>query len=211
MKKCLFSLIFFCSLKRRAGASAPLAYAPRGAGRRSAACLAGLGFFSSLKRRSLVGITTLALLSAPAFAVMPDEKLADPAMEARAREISKELRCLVCQNQSIDDSNADLARDLRVLVRERLVAGDSNDQVLAYVTDRYGDFVLLRPPLKSYTLVLWAGPFAVLLVAGLGTAVYLRRRRQEVEASAGTVLSDEEEARLQALLDGTAEKRGPVA
>ncbi|WP_256387127.1 MULTISPECIES: cytochrome c-type biogenesis protein [unclassified Azospirillum] len=159
----------------------------------------------------MVGITTLALLSAPAFAVMPDEKLADPAMEARAREISKELRCLVCQNQSIDDSNADLARDLRVLVRERLVAGDSNDQVLAYVTDRYGDFVLLRPPLKSYTLVLWAGPFAVLLVAGLGTAVYLRRRRQEVEASAGTVLSDEEEARLQALLDGTAEKRGPVA
>lgn len=205
---------FFCSLKRRAGASAPLAYAPRGAGRQSAACLAGLGFFSYLKRRSAMGITALALaslLSAPAFAVMPDEKLADPAMEARAREISKELRCLVCQNQSIDDSNADLARDLRVLVRERLVAGDSNDQVLAYVTDRYGDFVLLRPPLKSYTLVLWAGPFAVLLLAGVGTAIYLRRRRQEVEASAGTVLSDEEEARLQALLDGTAEKRGPGA
>jgi cytochrome c-type biogenesis protein CcmH len=169
---------------------------------------------SALKRRSAISLTMLAvvsLLSAPAFAVMPDEKLADPAMEARAREISKELRCLVCQNQSIDDSNADLARDLRVLVRERLVAGDSNDQVLAYVTDRYGDFVLLRPPLKSYTLVLWAGPFAVLLVAGLGTAVYLRRRRQEVEASAGTLLSDEEEARLQALLDGTAEKRGPGA
>jgi cytochrome c-type biogenesis protein CcmH len=188
---------FFCSLKRPAGASAPLACAPRGAGRRSAAWLAMLALAS--------------LLSAPAFAVMPDEKLADPAMEARAREISKELRCLVCQNQSIDDSNADLARDLRVLVRERLVAGDSNDQVLAYVTDRYGDFVLLRPPLKSYTLVLWAGPFAVLLVAGLGTAVYLRRRRQEVEASAGIPLSDDEEARLQALLDGTAEKRGPGA
>jgi cytochrome c-type biogenesis protein CcmH len=161
-----------------------------------------------------MGITALALaslLSAPALAVMPDEKLADPAMEARAREISKELRCLVCQNQSIDDSNADLARDLRVLVRERLVAGDSNDQVLAYLTDRYGDFVLLRPPLKSYTLVLWAGPFAVLLLAGIGTAFYLRRRRQEVEASAGIPLSDDEEARLQALLDGTAQKRGPGA
>ncbi|MQP64163.1 cytochrome c-type biogenesis protein CcmH [Niveispirillum sp. SYP-B3756] len=197
MKKFFCSLSFFCSLKRRAGASAPLAYAPRGAGRRSAAWLAVLALIS--------------LLSAPAFAVLPDEKLADPAMEARAREISKELRCLVCQNQSIDDSNADLARDLRVLVRERLVAGDSNDQVLAYVTDRYGDFVLLRPPLKSYTLVLWAGPFAVLLIAGLGTALYLRRRRQEVEASAGIPLSDDEEARLQALLDGTAEKRGPGA
>ncbi|WP_051329943.1 cytochrome c-type biogenesis protein [Niveispirillum irakense] len=174
-------------------------------------------FFCSLKRRSAIGLTTLALaslLSAPAFAVMPDEKLSDPVMEARARDISKELRCLVCQNQSIDDSNADLARDLRVLVRERLVAGDSDQQVLAYVTDRYGDFVLLRPPVKSYTIALWAGPFVVLLLAGLGTAFYLRRRRHEVETTTLPELTAEEETRLQALLDdlGTDKgQRGPSA
>ena len=101
--------------------------------------------------RFLPGLAAALFLSlaAPAFAVQPDEVLKDPAMEARAREISKELRCLVCQNQSIDDSNAPLARDLRVLVRERLVAGDDNTGVLGYITARYGDYVLLRPPFKA--------------------------------------------------------------
>ncbi|OYQ35376.1 cytochrome C biogenesis protein CcmH [Niveispirillum lacus] len=142
-----------------------------------------------------------AFLCVPALAVMPNEKLADPAMEARAREISKELRCLVCQNQSIDDSNADLARDLRVLVRERLVAGDSNEQVLAYVHDRYGDFVLLRPPVTGYTALLWGGPFALLLLAGLGTALYMRQRRRDVETMPVPTLTAEEEARLMVLLN----------
>lgn len=174
-------------------------------------------FFCSLKRRAMGSLSVLALLAGlamPALAVMPDEKLSDPAMEARARDISKELRCLVCQNQSIDDSNADLARDLRVLVRERLVAGDSDQQVLAYVTDRYGDFVLLRPPVKSYTIALWAGPFVVLLLAGLGTALYLRRRRHEVETTVPPELTAEEETRLQALLDDLGNdkgQRGPSA
>ena len=95
---------------------------------------------------------------APALAVNPDEMLPDPALEARARDISKHLRCLVCQNQSIDDSDAGLAKDLRVLVRERIKAGDSNDEVIAFIVDRYGDYVLLNPPVKKSTIVLWAGP-----------------------------------------------------
>ncbi|MFV3075070.1 cytochrome c-type biogenesis protein [Niveispirillum fermenti] len=157
----------------------------------------------SLFRRHRTGLmaATLCLsLALPALAVRPDEKLSDPALEARARDISRELRCLVCQNQSIDDSDADLARDLRVLVRERLVAGDSDRQVLDFVTARYGDFVLLRPPVTSYTAVLWGGPFVLLVLAGLGTALYLRRRRQEVEQTPPPALTAEEEARLRALL-----------
>jgi cytochrome c-type biogenesis protein CcmH len=145
---------------------------------------------------------TVALLSLPAFAVLPNEKLSDPVLEGRAREISKELRCLVCQNQSIDDSNADLARDLRVLVRERLVAGDSNEQVIAYIHDRYGDFVLLRPPVTGYTALLWGGPFVLLALAGVGTALYLRQRRREVETMPVASLSDAEEAKVRALLAG---------
>lgn len=141
---------------------------------------------------------SLALLAGPALAVMPDEKLKDPALEARAREISKELRCVVCQNQSIDDSNAPLARDLRILVRERLVAGDNDDQVLAYVHDRYGDFVLLRPPVQPYTWVLWFGPAVVLLLGGIGAARYLRGRSGDASPSTG--LTPAEEARLAALL-----------
>jgi len=153
--------------------------------------------------RRLLTASLLSLsLALPALAVLPDEKLSDPAMEARAREISKELRCLVCQNQSIDDSNADLARDLRVLVRERLVAGDSDDQVLAYIHDRYGDFVLLRPPVTGYTALLWGGPFALLILAGTGTALYLRQRRRDADGTPAPALTAEEEARLQALLAG---------
>jgi len=152
--------------------------------------------------RKLLLLSTLALLAAPALAVLPDEKLPDPAQELRAREISKELRCLVCQNESIDDSNAPLARDLRILVRERIASGDSDTQVLSFIHDRYGDFVLLRPPVKPYTWVLWYGPFVLLALGLLGSGLYLHKRRREVAAATGPAqgLTAEEEARLAALL-----------
>jgi cytochrome c-type biogenesis protein CcmH len=138
------------------------------------------------------------LLAQPTRAVEPGEMLSDPALEARAREISKELRCLVCQNQSIDDSSADLARDLRLIVRQRLTAGDSDAQVLQYVTDRYGDFVLLRPPVRPATLLLWLAP-PLLLAAGVVLSLaYLRRRRQSAEPA--RPLTDDERRRLDELL-----------
>ena len=114
-------------------------------------------------------------LSFPAFAVEPAEMLPDPLQESRAREVSRHLRCLVCQGQDIDSSNADLARDLRVLVRQRIAAGDSDEQVLAYVHDRYGDYVLMRPPFRASTFLLWGLPFFIL---GLGMVVVLRQRRK---------------------------------
>ncbi|KAB7646502.1 cytochrome c-type biogenesis protein CcmH [Polymorphobacter fuscus] len=120
----------------------------------------------------------LALLFAmPALAVQPDEMLADPVLEARARTISEELRCVVCQNQSIDDSDAPLARDLRIVVREQLQLGKSDDDIMAYIVSRYGNFVLLRPPVEPATWALWAGPFAVLIIGGALLAVWSRRRR----------------------------------
>jgi cytochrome c-type biogenesis protein CcmH len=134
------------------------------------------------------------LLAAPALAVQPDEILEDPALEERARDLSSGLRCLVCRNESIDESNADLARDLRLLVRERLVAGDSDDEVIEFVVDRYGEYVLLRPTATGANLILWvAGP--AMLLAGLGiAAVYLRRR--ETATPDGGTLSEAEKARL---------------
>lgn len=133
-------------------------------------------------------------------AVEPGEKLASPALEARAREVSKELRCLVCQNQSIDDSDAELAHDLRLVVRERIVAGDSDREVLDYVVSRYGDFVLLRPPFKASTYALWLGPVVILLIGAIAIAVFYRRR-----VAAGTpgpaALSDQERRRLAGLLE----------
>src|SRR6185295_20059130 len=111
--------------------------------------------------------------SPPVVAVEPKEMLADPALEARAREISRGLRCVVCQNESIDESDADLAHDLRVLVRERLAAGDSDQQVVQFVVDRYGDFVLLRPPVKPATYLLWASPAILLLIAAGIITIYL--------------------------------------
>jgi cytochrome c-type biogenesis protein CcmH len=135
-----------------------------------------------------------------ALAVLPDERLADPALEARARTLGQELRCLVCQNQSIDDSNADLAHDLRVLVRERLVAGDSDAQVLAYLTSRYGDYVLLRPPVKPTTWLLWFGPPLLLIVGGLVILMNWRRRRTEALAQPAPLDADEQ-ARLARLLE----------
>jgi cytochrome c-type biogenesis protein CcmH len=140
------------------------------------------------------------------FSVEPGEMLSDPVLEARAREISKELRCLVCQNQSIDDSSADLARDLRLIVRQRLTAGDSDDQVLQYVTDRYGDFVLLRPPVKPATLVLWLAPPLLLISGAALSLAYLRRRQRQTAETAGP-LSPEERQRLDALLKADSDRR----
>jgi cytochrome c-type biogenesis protein CcmH len=142
---------------------------------------------------------TLALASASALAVQPDEVMKDPALEARARALSEELRCMVCQNQSIDDSDATLARDIRILIRQRIEKGESNDAVRAYLVSRYGDFILLKPPFKPETLLLWLSP-ALVLGAGLAAALYARRRApRETQA-----LSAEEEARLAALTNSDA-------
>jgi cytochrome c-type biogenesis protein CcmH len=146
-------------------------------------------------------VVTLALLAAaPALAVTPDEILPDPALEARAREISKGLRCLVCRNENIDESNAELAADLRILVRERLVAGDSNTEVVDFVVDRYGEYVLLKPTTEGANLLLWiAGP-AMLLIAGAVGFGYVRGRRT-APALTERGLNAEEEARLKTILD----------
>lgn len=153
---------------------------------------------------AVAGLMALGLLAAtPGMAVLPDEILDDPALEARAREISKDIRCLVCQNQSIDDSNADLARDLRIIVRERLVAGDSNAEVKRYLVDRYGDYVLLTPPMALGTILLWVGPFAFVAFGAVAVFIWFRGR------SAGTAgprmaesggLSAEERRRIDSLL-----------
>ncbi|MGP1358022.1 cytochrome c-type biogenesis protein [Roseicyclus sp.] len=147
-----------------------------------------------------LAILLLALsLSWPAPAVQPDEVLDDPVLEERARDISSGLRCIVCRNESIDESNAELARDLRLLVRERLVAGDSDEEVVSFVVDRYGEYVLLRPPMQGSTIALWlAAP--VLLVLGLGLAAVYIRRRAAAPAPTEQALSEEEAARLKEIL-----------
>ncbi|MEM8785056.1 MAG: cytochrome c-type biogenesis protein [Pseudomonadota bacterium] len=142
---------------------------------------------------------SLMMIAGPAWTAEPDEILDDPALEERARAISKGLRCLVCQNESIDESNAPLAKDLRLLVRERLVAGDTDGEVTAFVVSRYGDFVLLKPPVKPSTYLLWAGPFMLLLLGGVGAAVFIRASRL-APAATGEALSDEDERRLKTLL-----------
>lgn len=149
-----------------------------------------------MRRAATALLLFVALCAAPALAVQPAERLDDPALEARARAISQELRCLVCQNQSIDDSDAPLARDLRVLVRERLAAGDDDDAVFDFVVARYGDFVRLRPPFRADTLILWLGPAAVLLAGGVLALSVLRRRRHAADAP----LSAAEEADLARIL-----------
>lgn len=142
--------------------------------------------------RKLLAILAFVAAISPALALTPDEQLKDPALEARARAISAELRCLVCQNQSIDDSEAPLAMDLRTLVREQLTAGKSDTQVLDYIVERYGQFVLLKPRFEPETLILWGTPFAVLLVAG--AAMILRRRRGQVAPE--TPLTEDEKRAL---------------
>jgi cytochrome c-type biogenesis protein CcmH len=150
-------------------------------------------------RHSVAALLALIVVLYPAHAVEPGEMLKDPALEARARLLSQELRCVVCQNQSIDDSNAPLAHDLRVIVRERLAAGDSDAQVLAYVEARYGAFVLLRPRLTPQTVLLWTTPLILLA----GAAAYLwRARRRRVDDPAPAALSAEEQQRLEELLRG---------
>jgi len=155
----------------------------------------------------LVALMLAVFVPLGAHAVEPNEILKDPALEARARDVGKQLRCVVCQNQSIDDSNAELAGDMRVLVRDRITAGDSNTQVIDYMVDRYGDYVLLDPPFNAATLVLWVGPE---VIAGLGLLglVLMFRRRKTINGKSELVssgqqaapLSDAERRRLDELL-----------
>ncbi|MDE1939361.1 MAG: cytochrome c-type biogenesis protein CcmH [Alphaproteobacteria bacterium] len=145
-------------------------------------------------------LATLWGTAGAAWAIRPDEMLTNPKLEARARVIDKQLRCLVCQNESIDDSDADLAHDLRLLVRKRIVAGDTDQQVKQYIVARYGNYVLLKPPFDAETYLLWFGPL-VLLLSGAGiAAVYYRRSTQSVGPAE---LSDEETRRLAALIGNT--------
>lgn len=148
----------------------------------------------------LAGITPVVVGISPAWAVQPDEVLDDPALEARARELSKVLRCLVCRNESIDESNAGLARDLRLLLRERLVAGDSDAAAIAYIVDRYGEYVLLRPTATGSNWLLWAaGPLMLLLAGGVGWG-YLRKRARAPKTQE-TELNEAERERLRQILD----------
>ena len=143
-------------------------------------------------------LLTLLILAVPAWAVQPDEILSDPVMEARAREISKDLRCLVCRNENIDSSNAGIAKDLRILVRERLVGGDTNDQVVAHVVDRYGEYVLLKPEFSMKNIIPWlAGPVLFLLGLFLSIKFIAKPRVSRVEP-----LNDDEEKRMHDLLGG---------
>jgi cytochrome c-type biogenesis protein CcmH len=159
-----------------------------------------------MKRLVLFALLLLST-ALPAGAVQPGEQLADPVLEARARTLSREIRCLVCQNESIDDSEADLAHDLRVIVRERILAGDTDEQVKAFLVARYGDFVLLKPPVRPSTWALWFGPFAVLALAAAGAGFYLTRR-QVPEAAP---LDPAERAELDRLLSEEEQEERPKA
>jgi len=150
-----------------------------------------------VRRLAAVLILAWATLGS-ALAVTPDEMLKDPALEARARVLSTGLRCMVCQNQSIDDSDADLAHDIRVLLRERLAAGDSDDAVINFLVARYGDFILLKPPVNAKTILLWAIPFATLALGGVAIVIAGRRRR--ASAAPAAALTADERRRLEHLL-----------
>ncbi|MEM9124243.1 MAG: cytochrome c-type biogenesis protein, partial [Pseudomonadota bacterium] len=142
----------------------------------------------------------LTLIAAPLLAVQPDEVLDDPALEQRARDLSTGLRCLVCRNESIDESNADLARDLRLLVRERLVAGDTDAEAIAFIVDRYGEYVLLRPKVTGSNILLWlAGPAMLLIAAAVGWT-FVRNRSKAHDSAAADTLTDDEKKRLQDIL-----------
>lgn len=145
-------------------------------------------------------VLAVAILVPPVWAVQPDEVLDDPVLEQRARDLSQELRCLVCRNESIDESNADLARDLRILLRERLVAGDSDEAAIAFIVDRYGEYVLLRPTTGGANWILWAaGPLMLLLAGGVGIG-YLRGRAAAPQTQEAA-LSDAEQERLRRILE----------
>ncbi|NKB47987.1 MAG: cytochrome c-type biogenesis protein CcmH [Alphaproteobacteria bacterium] len=166
-----------------------------------------LAIFAIVAAISAAGLVT----GSPALAVEPDEVLADPVLEARARELSKVLRCVVCQNQSIDDSNADIARDMRLIVRERLVAGDTDDQTVAYMVARYGDYVLLRPPFQPNTMALWVGPpFMAMIIATLALLFFRMYQRERVASGSPEPLTPTDRAQLDALVDKlAAEPRRP--
>lgn len=149
-------------------------------------------------KRLLLIVLGLAMLAGPAGAVTPDEQLANPALEARARALGQQIRCVVCQNQTIDESDAMLAHDLRVILRERILAGDTDRQAEDFLVARYGSYVMLKPPLQADTLALWFGPAAVLVFGGLGVALYLRGRNR---TAAEDVLAPGDEAELTRLLN----------
>lgn len=160
-----------------------------------------------IKALALVALVlaTVFTMSGPALALEPDEILSDPVLESRAREVAKDLRCVVCQNQSIDESNADLARDMRLLVRDRILAGDSNQDVLDYMVDRYGDYVLLDPPFKASTFLLWTGPVIIGGLGLIGLFFYYRRNTgKSAEANmiprAAAPLTDAERKKIDQLL-----------
>jgi cytochrome c-type biogenesis protein CcmH len=146
-------------------------------------------------RRALLIAAAVAALAGAARAVEPDEMMADPKLEARAHALSRDLRCVVCQNQSIDDSEAPLAKDLRIILRERIAAGDTDDQAVAFLVARYGSFVQLKPPLRADTFLLWFGPFIVLALGGAGAFVYMRGRAP-AKAAPLTAAEEAELARL---------------
>jgi cytochrome c-type biogenesis protein CcmH len=172
----------------------PLARQERGQGWRRR------GWAAARRTARAAGLLIMLLAVPPALAVEPDEMLADPALEARARSISQELRCLVCQNQSIDDSNAALAKDLRLIVRERLRAGDSDGAVLAFVEARYGEFVLLRPKLNAHTLLLWLAPLLLLAATAAGVIRRTRANWATAAQAAAPPLSAAEQQRLADLI-----------
>jgi cytochrome c-type biogenesis protein CcmH len=157
----------------------------------------------------LIAAIGLVIGLAPARAVLPDEVMGDPVKEARARDLSRELRCMVCQNQSIDDSEAPLARDLRLLVRERIAAGDSDGQVIDFLVARYGEFVLLKPRFERRTLVLWLVPPLVLVGGALALWLHMRRRPGSDAELASRPLSADEQVRLAALISGDAPPEKP--
>ena len=156
-----------------------------------------------------IAFAFLLLLPVTALAVEPDEMLQDPVLEQRAREISRELRCVVCQNQDIDSSNAGVARTMRTLLRERLIAGETNDEIIAFFVDRYGDFVLFRPRLKPATYLLWFGP-AVLFAVGIGVVfVTIRYRSRAVLDGTADPLSPDEEREFEAIFHENEGRRDP--
>ncbi len=153
-----------------------------------------------LMRAVILACLPLTAMAPVAMAVEPDEILSDPALEARARQISKGLRCLVCRNESIDESNAELARDLRLLLRERLVSGDTDDEAMDYIVNRYGEYVLLRPTVDGANWLLWAAGPAMLLVAAIVSGIFLRGRSR-ASAPGETALTEDEKTRLKAIMD----------
>jgi cytochrome c-type biogenesis protein CcmH len=165
-------------------------------------------------KRLLLGFVTAVVVAcaSAAYAVAPDEIMSDPAMEARARALSRELRCMVCQNQSIDDSEAPLARDLRLLVRERIAAGDSDTKVMDFLVARYGEFVLLKPRFEGHTLLLWLVPPLALVGGGLALWAHIRRRNRLAapQDEAASPLSADEEVRLQGLMAGETSPDAPA-